>query len=292
MTETENNGRVTIITVTHNSMQVLPTMLYSVPIGTQVIIIDNSSNDLEALKALCSKLGVLLIENSTNEGFGAACNRGAELATTEFMLFLNPDAILMPDTLNELAKAAQRNLTATGFNPRIERDCGEPSFNYKSALLPRSEWMDRGWPNADCEVSILSGCAMFIPRIHFLALGGFDTKIFLFHEDDDLALRLRKRGPLVFVHDALIRHSVGSSSGGSLEVATFKEWHLGYSRVYAMRKHGLPFPFIRSLIRAIFKATSPIVLFSRHKRAIRWSFLKGIVSAFSDTQTSPKNENT
>ena len=290
MTEENNNERVTIITVTHNSMQVLPAMLASVPVGTKVIIIDNCSNDLIALKDLCSRLGVALIENSANEGFGTACNRGAELATSEFMLFLNPDSILMSDTLDELAKAAQRNPTATGFNPRIESDNGKPSFNYKSSLLPRSEWMDRGWPSSDCEVNILSGCAMFIPRLDFIALGGFDPKIFLFHEDDDLALRLRKRGPLVFVYDALIRHSVGSSSGGSLEVAIFKEWHLGYSRVYVMRKHGLAFPFIRSLARAIFKVASPIVLLSHQKRAIRWSFLQGTFSAFSDTQTRQKNE--
>ena len=287
---TKKNSLVTIITVAHNSMQVLPTMLASLPVGTQAIVVDNFSNDVEALRVLCSKLGVLLVENSINEGFGAACNRGAGLARTKFLLFLNPDSILMSNTLDELIVAAQRNPKATGFNPRIERDDGKPSFNYKSVLLPRSEWMARGWPAADCEVSTLSGCAMFIPRIDFVALGGFDIKIFLFHEDDDLALRLRKRGPLIFVYDALIRHSVGSSSGGSLKVATFKEWHLGYSRVYTMQKHGLAFPFARSLTRAIFKVASPIILFSGRKRAIRWSFLQGIVSAFLETKRGMKNE--
>ena len=292
MTETENNGRVTIITVTHNSMQVLPTMLYSVPIGTQVIVVDNLSNDLKDLRDLCSELGVLLIENSFNEGFGAACNRGAELATTEFLLFLNPDSILMADTLDELVAAAQRNPTATGFNPRIERDDGKPSFNYKSPLLSRSEWMDPGWPKADCEVSTLSGCAMFVRRIDFVALAGFDANIFLFHEDDDLALRLRKRGPLVFVYDARVCHSVGSSSGDGLEVVTFKEWHLGYSRVYTMRKHSIAFAFTRVLTHAILKAAAPIVLFSRRKRARRWSDFQGIVSAFLDTRMRTKNEKT
>lgn len=288
MTETKNNERVTIITVTHNSIAVIPRMLSSIPGGTRVIVIDNLSNDLKNLRDLCSGSSVLLIENSFNEGFGSACNRGAKLATTEFLLFLNPDSILMADTLDELVAAAQRNPTATGFNPRIERDDGKPSFNYKSPLLPRSEWMDPGWPKADCEINILSGCAMFVRRIDFEALAGFDPKIFLFHEDDDLALRLGKRGPLFFVYDALVCHSVGSSSGDSLEVVTFKEWHLGYSRVYTMRKHALAFPFTRSLASAILKAASPIVLFSRRKRARRWSFLQGIVSAFLDTQIRTK----
>tara|TARA_B100000768_G_C11282643_1_gene379586 strand:+ start:1765 stop:2634 length:870 start_codon:yes stop_codon:yes gene_type:complete len=284
MTKIKNSERVTIITVTHNSMRVISAMLSSVPSGARVIVIDNLSNDLKDLRDLCSQLGVLLIENSFNEGFGAACNRGAKLATTEFLLFLNPDSILMADTLDELIAAAQRNPTATGFNPRIERDDGKPSFNYKSPLLPRSEWMDTGWPKADCEVSTLSGCAMFVRRIDFVALAGFDANIFLFHEDDDLALRLRKRGPLVFVYDARVCHSVGSSSGNGLEVVTFKEWHLGYSRVYTMRKHSIAFAFTRSLTRAVLKAASPIVLFSRRKRARRWSFLQGVVSAFLDTQ--------
>jgi len=253
-------------------------MLASVPKGTRIIVVDNFSDDLNTLKEICSWPGVLLIENVKNEGFGTACNRGVESATTEFIFLLNPDCVLMDNTIDELILAARRNPKAMGFNPRIMNNDGKPSFNYKSALLPRSKWMERGWPNSDCHVSILSGSAMFIPRTDFVSIRGFDPNIFLYHEDDDLALRLNKRGPLIFVYDALISHSIGASSGGSLRVATFKAWHLGYSRIYAMRKHNLPFASTRSLMRAILKAISPAIFFSYRKRAIKWSYLKGVVS--------------
>lgn len=271
--------RVTIVAVSYNSLRVLPQMLASVPAGTPVVVVDNASTELEPLRALCARHGARLIESKVNEGFGIACNRGAALATTEFLLFLNPDALLMPDTLDQLVAAAERYPRATGFNPRIEGDDGKPFFKRKSYLLPRAQWMERGWPAADREVSVLSGAAMFMRRADFEAVGGFDPEIFLFHEDDDLALNLARRGPLMFIREALVRHGGGSSSARSAEVAALKAWHMGHSRVYAARKHGMAFARTRALIQASLQAISPVVILSRRKRAKQWAFLKGIIHA-------------
>ena len=72
-------------------MAVLPKMLASMPSNTPVIIIDNSSKDTNSLKALAKDTKSILILNSENKGFGEACNQGAQIAETEFILFLNPD---------------------------------------------------------------------------------------------------------------------------------------------------------------------------------------------------------
>jgi GT2 family glycosyltransferase len=162
------------------------------------------------------------------------------------------------------------------MNPRIAEADGGEYFKRKSCLIPRSDWMARGWPGADCEVNVLSGAAIFVRRADFDAVGGFDPAIFLYHEDDDLSRRLyAERGPLMFIRAALVQHLGGRSSVRSPEVAALKARHMGYSRVYTMRKHGRPYAFARALISAFIQLCSPLVVLSRRKRAKQVALLKG-----------------
>ncbi len=271
-------NKVTIVTVAYNSANVLPGMLGSLRKGAPATIVDNASGDVAMLRGLVGP-DVTLLEQPENIGFGRACNAGAALANTEFLLFLNPDARLMPDTLPQLVAAADRYPDAVGFNPRFTDDNGAPAFKRTCHLLPRSDWMPRGQPPADCALPVLSGAALFVRRADFEAVGGFDPNIFLFFEDDDLSLRLRKRGKLMFIRDALVQHTGGNASHPNLRVDWLKAWHFGYSRIYASRKHGRRFAFAKTLVRAIPRALSPRVLFSPSHRAESWGYLNGIVHA-------------
>jgi GT2 family glycosyltransferase len=137
----------------------------------------------------------------------------------------------------------------------------------------------RGWPDRDSEVTVLSGAALFMRRAAFEAVGGFDVRIFLYHEDDDLSLRLRKQaGKLMFIRAAQVVHLEGRSSSRSAEIAALKAWHMGRSRVYVTRKHGRPAPFARALGSAIRQLASPWVLLSRRKRAKQLAYLRGVFS--------------
>lgn len=271
-------NRVTIVTVAYNSANVLPGMLETLPNGAPTIIVDNASADVATLRGFVAP-NVTLLEQSENIGFGRACNAGAAQALTEFLLFLNPDARLVPDTLAQLLTAVDRYPDAVAFNPRFTDDSGAPAFKRTCHLLPRSDWMPRGQPPADCDLPVLSGAAIFVRRADFEAVGGFDPNIFLFFEDDDLSLRLRKRGRLMFIRDALVQHTGGNASQPNPRVDWLKAWHFGYSRIYASRKHGRRFAFAKTLVRAIPRALSPRVLFSASHRAESWGYLSGIVHA-------------
>lgn len=272
-------NRVTIVTVAYNSTKVLPDMLGSLPKGAPAVIVDNASQDMATLRTLSDRPDVTLLEQSENTGFGRACNAGAARARTEFLLFLNPDARLDPETLDALVAAADRYPDAVAFNPRFLDDDGVPAFKRTCHLLPRSQWMQKGWPPADCDLPVLSGAAFFVRRADFEAVGGFDPNIFLFFEDDDLSLRLRKRGRLMFIRNALVRHTGGGASAPNLHVEWLKAWHFGYSRIYASRKHGRRFAFAKTLVRAIPRALSPRALFSAIHRAESWGYLSGITHA-------------
>lgn len=277
------SGQVTIVSVSYNSMAVLPMMLQSLPAGTSVIIVDNASTDTTALQDLCRRHSARLILNSKNCGFGAACNQGGRLALTEFVLFLNPDACLESDTLDQLVSAARRYPKASAMNPRIAESDGSPSFHRSSRLMPRSERMPHGWPANDREVSVLTGAALFVRRTDFLAVDGFDPKIFLYHEDDDLSRRLRRdRGPIMFIRDASVVHIGGASSERSPEIAALKAWHMARSRVYGARKHGQPLPFLSALSSAIISLFALDMLISARRRAKNIAYFKGVISTLQD----------
>lgn len=271
---------ITVISVCHNSTAVLPAMLGSLPEGVPIILVDNGSQDIENLSKMADARGIRLIVNAENRGFGIACNQGAAEVHTEFLFFLNPDAAVESDALEALVAAARRYPDAVAMNPAIRTGNGDRYFKRSSVLLPRCKWMARGWPEADCVVPVLNGAALFVRRVAFEAVGGFDPAIFLYHEDDDLSLRLRaSAGKLMFIREAVVRHLQGLSTASCLEVRAFKGWHLGRSRVYAARKHGRFLAFTSALGEALLQVASPMMLFSAHKRAKHLAFLRGVWSA-------------
>ena len=282
---------VTIVTVSYNSSGVLPALLDSRPKGVPTVIVDNASDDVAVTEALAgTHSSVSLISNLVNIGFGAACNRGAAVARTEFLLFLNPDAVLGEGALDTLITAAGRHPDAVGFNPKIINANGRQSFKRRSSLLPRRDWLKDLPVYEDAVVPVLAGSAIFVRKNSFDAIGGFDEEIILYHEDDDLSLRLSRIGPLMLVADAEVTHLGGSSTVRSAQVAAIKAFHMGRSRVYALAKYGRPAPWLRTVLMALGQLLSPEMLFSARKRAKYLAFLKGAWSARSDGGRSRVNE--
>ena len=273
--------RVTVVTVAYNSLAVLPEMLASIPAGVACVIVDNASDDHAALAELAAKHDAQLIQNDDNRGFGTACNIGAARARTEFLLFLNPDARLQDGAIAALLACADANPDAVAFNPAISEANGKPYFKRGTVLLPKSQKLSPGWPEQDREVPVLTGAAFFVRRTAFEAIGGFDPEIFLYHEDDDLALRLRAHcGTLMFVRAARVMHDAGNSTVRSPKSAAFKAFHMGRSRVYATRKHRLPGAGRKALLSALLQLVSPLTLLSKRKRAKQMAFLRGVLTAF------------
>lgn len=269
--------RVTVVTVTYNSLNVLPEMLASIPDGATMVIVDNASDDPDAVSDVGGRSGARVICNSQNLGFGAACNIGAAQAQTEFLLFLNPDAQLFDGALDALVTAADNFTAASAFNPAITDRRGRSYLKRGSVLLPASDRLPPGWPTCSRTVPVLSGAALFVRRAAFEAVNGFDPDLFMYHEDDDLSLRLKAAcGPLYFVRDARVRHHGGSASPRTPETAAFKAFHMGRSRIHAARKHNVQGAQRKALFSALIQLATPFTLFSARKRAKQMAFLRGV----------------
>lgn len=266
---------ISFVVVCYKSSLALKSLLLSIPKESEVILVDNSKD--QETKEIAISYDCILIENKENIGYGSACNLGAEKASGSYLLFINPDSELNPETLDELIKATDRYPNASAFNPKIIDRTGKQDFKRRSVLLPKSEWMSKKFPTFDKDVSVLSGAAIFIKKEKFLQIKGFDEKIFLYHEDDDISIRLKNKiGNLMYIHNAVITHIGGSSSSRDESIAKIKGYHMGRSRVYAQKKHNIKAVIIRNIMLSIIQVLSPEMLFSKRKRAKYTYFLKGV----------------
>lgn len=277
---------IQIVTVAYNSTGVIGDMLGSVPDGVKIIIIDNASTDADQLNSLARAHGATIVTNATNCGFGAACNVGAAQGDRPYLFFLNPDAVIEPGCLDALLVAAAATPNAAAFSPFVLDGKGRPAFRRRSRLLPKSTHWSGPPPAGDAEVPLLNGAAVLVSRDHFNETGGFDENIFLYHEDDDLSLRLRKaHEDLKHVHAAKVTHAEGHSTVRSPATAAFKAYHMAQSAIYAMDKHGQPRARLRIRIFAALQMLSPFVLLSKRKRAKNLGFLRGAFSPMVSNQT-------
>jgi GT2 family glycosyltransferase len=129
--------------------------------------------------------------------------------------------------------------------PRIVEPDGRFFFQPRSLLSPylKNPAGKPALPEGDCCAPFLSGACFLVRRELFLRMEGFDEKIFLFYEDDDLCRRMADAGhALVHVHGAVARHARGASSAPRPGRVFRSRWHQAWSRAYVSRKYGLPDP--------------------------------------------------
>ncbi len=273
-------ARTTVISVSFNSAQIIKKMLQSVPNHVAIKIVDNCSID-NISKTVSSFNNCELIENTSNQGFGRACNLGASKSKTEFLFFLNPDATIKTDTISELEKFADENSQMGAANPLIKSENNKTRLKMSSIIpckeLPRPKVSEFG------EMPILTGGALFIRRKVFEEIGGFDPYIFLYHEDHELCSRISKHGySLWHVPSAIATHVGGSSSGSSAKISHWKGYQMARSRYYVLNKFYPSQAFNKTFWPAVFGLINPINLFSIRRSSKYTGQIKGAISAKID----------
>jgi len=228
-------AEVTRLLVTYNSADILS---YSMlPEGTiATVAVDNASRDGTAEQA--REIGYRVIAMESNAGYSSAIMTGLKSIKTEFALITNPDLKIEPDDIRKLVEAARAYPDCDVFVPRIFKPDGGEFFRYETRFEPRVK--DRRPPEGDACVPTLSGAALLVRTKPFIANGGFDTKIFLYFEDDELSLRYQKNNwPMIFVGSAAAVHVGDASSPPDAAVNRIKHVSFGWSWAYVMALHGI-----------------------------------------------------
>ncbi|CAG9169605.1 N-acetylglucosaminyl-diphospho-decaprenol L-rhamnosyltransferase [Cupriavidus pampae] len=227
-----------------------------------VAIVDNASidNSLELVAERSDwNFPIHFVRNKENRGFGAACNQGARTGQAEFILFLNPDTLAYPQSLATPLAYMQRpenaNVSVTGIqlideSDHIQRACARfPTLGMFAAAavgLDRLPWMRdcrhhmTDWDHTTTrEVDHVIGAFYLIRRNVFEALEGFDERFFVYLEDLDLSLRVRRAGGrIVFLADAQAFHAGG---GTSRQIKATRLFYSLRSRLlYGFKHYSLP----------------------------------------------------
>jgi GT2 family glycosyltransferase len=220
----------------------LPTVLADLEgVDGRIFVLDNASgDDLGPLAASYPDVGFETAER--NLGFGAGHNRLAARHDARVVLVLNPDAVFVePRTVARLLAALGDGVVAVG--PQLVsasgevdiRDHGEVrGFRARLALAAGDSRYRRR--DAPAEVAWVSGAACLLDRAAFDAVGGFDEGFFLFKEEEDLLLRMRRRGGRVlYLPTVRVRHDGGVVASRAEHLPTsvtrFSEKHVRRSRL-------------------------------------------------------------
>ncbi|MFN4283278.1 MAG: glycosyltransferase family 2 protein [Alphaproteobacteria bacterium] len=233
-------ARVSVVSVAYRSAGVIGDALASVARARAVVVVDNASDDDSAGVAQRALPKANIISNVTNQGFGRANNQGVAVVETEFALLLNPDARMAPGSVEALVAAADRNPNAGIVGPAILNADGARIASHNVGLFDQHKisGKERLPPDGDICADFLSGAVMLVRVAAFREVGGFDPEIFLYFEDDDLCLKMRRAGyALVQAPAAAAHHQGGLSSPPTDEILRRKYWHHAWSRLYLEAKH-------------------------------------------------------
>lgn len=246
-----------------------------------VWLVDNSAHeadvaaDTAALREAAAGMPWLtVLSPGSNLGFGRACNLAFAESEAEFFLLLNPDARIAVDDVLLLASALRDQPRLGGVSPKIFWNeqgsfvlpaafAQTPWHSMALALATHScgltQWaaqrglnraMRQMASNSPFEVPFLAGSVMMLRRKAVLSSHGlFDPDYFMFFEDSDLSVRLRRAGhALAIVPAAAAQHeyrhkafkadmmSQSQHQYFSKLYPTFYRWSGGLTRLAALAR--------------------------------------------------------
>tara|TARA_R110002111_G_scaffold262694_1_gene340154 strand:- start:84406 stop:85302 length:897 start_codon:yes stop_codon:yes gene_type:complete len=252
---------LSVITVNYNSGDkvslCVQSLLELAPVS-QIIIVDNNSSD-DSLERVKSRYPddpkTQYVQNDSNLGFAVACNRGAEQARNDYLLYLNPDCRVPPHSINKLIDCLESAPGIGMVGGRIMNEDGTEQVGGRRTIptpwrslirVFRMSFLARRFPRCfsdfnlhqqpvpdfPIEVEAISGACMLVSRQAYADVGGLDEEYFLHCEDLDWCMSFRNKGwKIMFVPDAEITHYQGACSRSR---PIFVEWnkHKGMMRFY------------------------------------------------------------
>lgn len=255
MTTFSEQPDVCVIIVNYNAGEYLRPCVESLLSQTltnfECILIDNGSTDssLKSLPELDQRF--TLIEAGENLGFAVANNRAVKQAKADWVALLNPDAFARPDWLENGLKARRLlpNTAMVGSTQYLalepEKFDGLGDEYHAFGIAWRAGFGMDIHDITDRETFGPCGAGAFYDRAIYQKLGGFDESFFCYHEDVDLAFRMRLSGyRCVQSANTVIDHVSSAISG---RASNFAVYHGTRNRIWTFFKN-MPLPLLSLLV--------------------------------------------
>jgi GT2 family glycosyltransferase len=223
----------------------------------RVHVVDNASGDGTAEMVRREFTDVRLTESPRNLGFGAANNIGIAAGDSEYVLVLNPDTRVTPDSLDSLLAEIGQRPEVGMIGPRLELDDG--TFDHASrrsfptplgALghftgIGRREGASEALsqyraPEVESgPVDAINGAFMLIRRAPLERVGAFDERYWMYMEDLDICWRFAQAGWTTWYEPGVtVKHVKAGTSGEHRSLKLTYAFHYGMYRFY--RDHYAP----------------------------------------------------
>lgn len=179
------------------------------------VIVNNNTEPLK-VKPTTKGATVFIIENRKNLGFAAACNKGAEMAILKhearYLFFLNDDCIVQKNTIGQLVAELEFWPYTAGVSPIIRDRRSKIWFaggKMNRVLGYHRHYHELPWISFNTDY--LTGAAAMFKSCHW---PGFSERYFMYFEDADVSLSLRRSGySLKVVQSAVVLHGISSTIG-------------------------------------------------------------------------------
>ncbi|MCR4324794.1 MAG: glycosyltransferase family 2 protein, partial [Candidatus Curtissbacteria bacterium] len=226
--------------VSYNTKELLEKCLRSAKAATkslkvEIFVVDNDSRDDSAQMVKEKFPEVNLIANAKNVGFSKANNQAIKKAKGSYVVILNPDTEVMPDTFKKMKEFMdEQNNTAMGTcrveypNGRLDPECRRRfptpwrSFCHFSGLanvfkgsgIFDQYHMGDVSPAGAHEIDACMGAFMIVRKSAIDEIGMFDEDFFFYGEDLDWCFRFKEAGyKIIYTPITKIVHHKGASSG-------------------------------------------------------------------------------
>ncbi len=237
-----NEIDVSVLTVNYKTpdltLRCIESVLKQQRVRCEMLVVDNASGDDNIAKLKTFADRIRLIENTENKGFGRANNQAFRESRGEYIFMLNPDAVCTTDQdIAKLVAFMEANPEVGLVGTRIvnnQGECHQTAWQH----YPREDQSKRDFSELPGNIATVLGASMFVKREAFEAVGGFDEDYFLYAEETDLCLRLRRAGyKIAYFDEVTVQHLGGGSEHANPRVAVMRMKKAGkylfYQKHYA-----------------------------------------------------------
>jgi GT2 family glycosyltransferase len=233
-----------LLTVNYNCTELIKRLIASLPrnVFCNLIIVNNSPED-KNIQFLAGER-VKIIEAGDNLGFGKGCNLGLNWIYQQdreaIVWLVNPDAYLLPDSLEEAVKFFQQYPEVAIAGTEIYEPDGKIWFGWGkfNAKIGTINVVEESLDYGDKPYLIpdwVTGCSLLINFPNFADCPHFDPDYFLYYEDFDFSRRYANQGHLVVVTNRI--KIIHEPSSITLRYGYLRLTHNIYSYLLSLEKH-------------------------------------------------------
>jgi N-acetylglucosaminyl-diphospho-decaprenol L-rhamnosyltransferase len=219
-----SDQRITAVVINHNTREHLRRCLDALAPDApdRTVVVDTGSGDGSAELVRSAFPRVELVEME-NRGYAAGANAGLAKVGSPYALLLNADTRPWPGALRALASYLEHHSRAAVAGPLIVDERGAVEVTARRFPTPLQIFLQESglhrfvWGKLEektsREVDWVLGAALALRRDAVTEVGGFDESYFMYNEEVDLCVRLRKQGWEVhYAPVATVAHVGGAST--------------------------------------------------------------------------------